>query len=109
MASRAPVARVALPHARPAHRGAHSRGIRLLAQQARTGHGSRGGHCERIGVVRGNALLIPSGPEFNGYNPDQLLDPALVSKQITVRNWRPGDRFWPAHTRSPKKVKELLQ
>ena len=55
------------------------------------------------------ALLIPSGPEFNGYNPDQLLDPALVSKQITVRNWRPGDRFWPAHTRSPKKVKELLQ
>ena len=55
------------------------------------------------------ALLIPSGPEFNGYNPDQLLDPALVSKQLTVRNWRPGDRFWPAHSRSPKKVKELLQ
>ena len=26
-----------------------------------------------------------------------------------VRNWRPGDRFWPAHTKSPKKVKELLQ
>ena len=55
------------------------------------------------------ALLIPSGTEFNRYNPDQLLDPALVSKQVTVRNWRPGDRFWPAHTRSPKKVKELLQ
>ena len=55
------------------------------------------------------ALLIPAGPEFNGYNPDQLLDPALVSKEVTVRNWRPGDRFWPAHSRSPKKVKELLQ
>ena len=26
-----------------------------------------------------------------------------------MRNWRPGDRFWPAHTKSPKKVKELLQ
>jgi tRNA(Ile)-lysidine synthetase-like protein len=26
-----------------------------------------------------------------------------------VRNWRAGDRFWPAHTKSPKKVKELLQ
>jgi tRNA(Ile)-lysidine synthase len=26
-----------------------------------------------------------------------------------VRNWRPGDRFWPAHTKSPKKIKELLQ
>jgi tRNA(Ile)-lysidine synthetase-like protein len=26
-----------------------------------------------------------------------------------VRNWRPGDRFWPAHTKAPKKIKELLQ
>jgi tRNA(Ile)-lysidine synthetase-like protein len=26
-----------------------------------------------------------------------------------VRNWRPGDRYWPAHTKSPKKIKELLQ
>jgi tRNA(Ile)-lysidine synthetase-like protein len=26
-----------------------------------------------------------------------------------VRNWRPGDRFWPDHTKSPKKIKELLQ
>ena len=26
-----------------------------------------------------------------------------------MRNWRPGDRFWPAHTKSPKKIKELLQ
>jgi len=28
---------------------------------------------------------------------------------LRVRNWRPGDRFWPAHTKSPKKIKELLQ
>jgi tRNA(Ile)-lysidine synthase len=28
---------------------------------------------------------------------------------LTVRSWRPGDRFWPAHTRSEKKVKDLLQ
>jgi len=28
---------------------------------------------------------------------------------LRVRNWHPGDRFWPAHTKSPKKVKELLQ
>lgn len=26
-----------------------------------------------------------------------------------MRNWRAGDRFWPAHTKAPKKVKELLQ
>jgi tRNA(Ile)-lysidine synthase len=44
-----------------------------------------------------------------GYNRDQLFDPALVSETVTVRNWRAGDRYWPAHTKAPKKVKELLQ
>jgi tRNA(Ile)-lysidine synthase len=44
-----------------------------------------------------------------GYNPDQVFDPALLGKELTVRNWRAGDRFWPAHSKSPKKVKELLQ
>jgi len=28
---------------------------------------------------------------------------------LVVRNWRAGDRFWPAHTKAPKKIKELLQ
>ena len=55
------------------------------------------------------ALLIPAEADFAGYNRDQLLDPALVSNDLTVRNWRPGDRFWPAHTKAPKKIKELLQ
>jgi tRNA(Ile)-lysidine synthetase-like protein len=44
-----------------------------------------------------------------GYNPEQLLDAGSVPGRLRVRNWRPGDRFWPAHTKSPKKVKELLQ
>lgn len=43
------------------------------------------------------------------YNPEHLLEPTLLAKQLRVRNWRPGDRFWPAHTKSPKKIKELLQ
>jgi tRNA(Ile)-lysidine synthase len=33
----------------------------------------------------------------------------LLQKELTVRNWRAGDRFWPAHSKSEKKVKELLQ
>ena len=37
-----------------------------------------------------------------------LLDPACTSAMLTLRNWRPGDRYWPAHTASEKKVKELL-
>jgi tRNA(Ile)-lysidine synthase len=37
-----------------------------------------------------------------------LLDPARMPKEVMVRNWRAGDRFWPAHTAAEKKVKELL-
>jgi tRNA(Ile)-lysidine synthetase-like protein len=43
------------------------------------------------------------------YNPQQLLRGDLLRGPLTVRNWRAGDRFWPAHTKSPKKIKELLQ
>ncbi len=43
------------------------------------------------------------------YNPQEVLDAASLRGPLKVRNWRPGDRFWPAHTKSPKKVKELLQ
>lgn len=49
----------------------------------------------------------PKLPPF--LKPGRLLDPRRVGAELTVRNWRPGDRFWPAHTRSPKKIKELLQ
>ena len=38
----------------------------------------------------------------------QLLDPERMPKEVLIRNWRPGDRFWPAHTAAEKKVKELL-
>jgi tRNA(Ile)-lysidine synthase len=51
---------------------------------------------------------VPSGMEA-GYNPEHLLDAELLPGPLTVRNWRAGDRFWPRHTKSPKKVKELLQ
>ena len=43
------------------------------------------------------------------YNPQQLLNADLLPARLTVRNWRAGDRFCPAHTKAPKKVKELLQ
>jgi tRNA(Ile)-lysidine synthase len=52
---------------------------------------------------------IVSGDTAPGYNPDHTFDPALLQRELTVRNWRAGDRFWPAHSKGPKKVKELLQ
>jgi len=39
---------------------------------------------------------------------EQWLDPARLPKHLLIRNWRPGDRFWPAHTKEERKVKELL-
>jgi len=38
----------------------------------------------------------------------QLLDLRHMPKEVQIRNWRAGDRYWPAHTAAAKKVKELL-
>jgi tRNA(Ile)-lysidine synthase len=37
-----------------------------------------------------------------------LLDIERAPKQVLIRNWRSGDRFWPSHTAAAKKVKQLL-
>jgi tRNA(Ile)-lysidine synthase len=55
------------------------------------------------------AVRTEAVAQSTGYNPDHLLEPSLLSKELRVRNWRPGDRFWPTHTKSAKKIKELLQ
>lgn len=56
------------------------------------------------------ALVISDGKQkLSGYNPPSLLSRKLLASQLTVRNWQAGDRFFPAHSQSPKKVKELLQ
>jgi tRNA(Ile)-lysidine synthetase-like protein len=44
-----------------------------------------------------------------GYNPHHLYAPHALPSQLIVRTWRFGDRFWPAHTKAPKKLKELFQ
>ena len=54
------------------------------------------------------AQRIPGGTNAE-HDPDRLLDARSLPGPLRVRNWRPGDRFWPAHTKSPKKIKELLQ
>jgi tRNA(Ile)-lysidine synthase len=59
------------------------------------------------GVIE--ALRLPPDADLAEYNPQQLLRADLLSQHLTVRNWRAGDRFWPAQTKAPKKVKDLLQ
>jgi tRNA(Ile)-lysidine synthase len=52
-------------------------------------------------------VLTPAGETVS--NLEDCLDVSLLKKTLTVRNWRPGDRYWPAHSKSEKKIKELLQ
>jgi tRNA(Ile)-lysidine synthase len=53
------------------------------------------------------ALAVDSAGER--YNPETLLDWKYARRGLIVRNWHAGERFWPAHTKEPKKIKELLQ
>ena len=52
-------------------------------------------------------ILLASPPA--GYNPEHLYAPHALPRELIVRTWRFGDRFWPAHTKAPKKLKELFQ
>jgi tRNA(Ile)-lysidine synthase len=58
--------------------------------------------------VRFEATLVRTSEKAE-YNRGNSLDPAKLSGNLQIRNWRAGDRYTPAHSKSPKKVKELLQ
>ncbi len=70
-----------------------------------------------LGVVIEALLVTPEmalESQFAEYNAQQLLraellGAELLSGRLIVRNWRAGDRFWPTHTKAPKKIKELMQ
>jgi len=52
--------------------------------------------------LRAQGLVPRLAPEKSG------LALAREDSVLVVRNWRPGDRFHPQHSKRPKKVKELL-
>lgn len=68
--------------------------------------------------VPGNAH-IPGGPnvrttvlepaQASRYNSAQLLAFARLALPLQVRNWQPGDRFWPTGSKQPEKLKRLFQ
>src|SRR5208337_834665 len=39
---------------------------------------------------------------------DSLLSADLIGPELIVRNWQPGDRFWPVHRGSEEKLKRLF-
>jgi tRNA(Ile)-lysidine synthase len=62
-----------------------------------------------LGITIRAQLISEGKQKASGYNSAKLLSTSLLGSKLTVRNWRAGDKFFPAHTQSPKKVKELLQ
>jgi tRNA(Ile)-lysidine synthase len=46
---------------------------------------------------------------YNSQDSEDLIDARMLAQKLQVRNWREGDRFWPAHTKAPRKIKQLLQ
>lgn len=60
--------------------------------------------------ARFQASLVGANERFDDEHLDsELLNPVLLGSELRVRNWRAGDRFWPAHAKNSKKIKELLQ
>jgi tRNA(Ile)-lysidine synthetase-like protein len=53
--------------------------------------------------------VVVSAAGTEQYSAEHLVDPGLVLNGVVVRSWRPGEQFWPAHTKKPRKIKELLQ
>jgi tRNA(Ile)-lysidine synthase len=70
-------------------------------------------------AVPGDVCVAQTGTRFEAvlvsltgdqsYNPEHLLDRDRVGPELKIRNWRPGDRYWPKHTKGLRKIKELLQ
>lgn len=54
-------------------------------------------------------IVSAAAAGYNSGDSEDLLDARLLAQELQVRNWREGDRFWPAHTKAPRKIKELLQ
>ncbi|MEO6119380.1 MAG: tRNA lysidine(34) synthetase TilS [Terriglobales bacterium] len=52
---------------------------------------------------------IASGDEYNSAQVSGELLLATGENTLAVRNWQAGDRFWPQHSKSEKKVKDILQ
>jgi len=67
----------------------------------------------RIGVAEINleveTKLVDGTVANELYDPRDLIDFEVARHGLVLRNWRSGERFWPAHTKQPANIKELLQ
>jgi len=55
------------------------------------------------------AVLLAGAGASETSNIKAVLDCRFEGKNLTVRSWQPGERFWPSYSKQPRKIKELLQ
>ena len=65
----------------------------------------------KVSVAEAGIVLETSVSQGSdrSHKDDDLVQSYFAQHKWVVRNWRPGERFWPVHTKAPKKIKELLQ
>ena len=54
------------------------------------------------------AIIVRQELARESGEPETFLSADLLGPKLTVRNWRPGDRFWPVHRGSEEKLKRLF-
>jgi tRNA(Ile)-lysidine synthase len=64
-------------------------------------------HIAEIGATL-RAMIVRQEFARENTATDSLLGAELLGVELTVRNWQPGDRFWPAHRKSEEKLKRLF-
>ena len=64
---------------------------------------------QELGTVIRARVITPGGRDQTSHGSESLLNRGLLADRLQVRNWRAGDKFFPANTRAPRKLKELLQ
>jgi len=60
-------------------------------------------------LIEASLVSKPSGTVLALPGDGCLIASPRGSEVLVIRNWRAGDRFWPAHAKAPRKLKELLQ
>ena len=76
-------------------------------------------HAYALNLQVPGVAPVPNGPSLQAtilepaqasrYNSAQLLAFSRLTLPLQVRNWQPGDRFWPTGSKQPEKPKRLFQ
>jgi tRNA(Ile)-lysidine synthase len=65
-------------------------------------------HVKEIGLTLQTVVIPKKRVTDEERSSNSLMAAELLGAELVVRNWRPGDRFWPVHSKSEEKLKRLF-